>query len=320
MAKDVVIVGVGQLGRRYLEGLLQSTSEMNIWLVDSDPGALGQAQETVFEKKSSLPRRIEFSDSIRDLPQRLDLVISATTANARVSTLRQLIDGRSIGVVLLEKMLSQSLSESQELTELARRCERVWVNYPRRIMSWHSFLGDFVQRNAPVRGSVVGASWGLVTNSLHFIDLFEWWTGARAEEVRIRGRSLRWVESKRPGFLDATGTVDVILGDGSHLTLQSDPAENQPRATQIDLVGQHKNLVISETKGVASGTMVGKPMFGRLELQSHLTGPLVDQIFANGTCSLPTLEDVIGTHDLFIRVLLDDWARNHDAEARLMVT
>lgn len=318
MGTCVVVIGLGQLGRRYLEGVLQATSEVSVWAVDSSEGALERAQDHVSKRGSPVP--VEFLSSFREVPSNVDLVISATTADSRAQTLRQLLGGRLVRYVILEKLLTQSLAESEELMRLSSQVQHVWVNYPRRIMAWHGSLGEYVQRNTPVRASVVGRSWGLITNGLHFIDLFEWWTGSCVQEIQIRGQSLDWSESKRPGFLDAIGTVEVKFLDGSILTLQSNPEESQPHQTCIDVHGGNMALHISESDGLASGSMLEKTMRGRLELQSEMTGPLVDDILKHGACGLPSLQNVLATHNLFIDNLLAEQKKQYGPGTRLPVT
>ena len=318
MGKIVAVVGLGQLGRRYVEGLLQTSSELSVWGVEKDPEAVERAQDLLYR---SVPHvHVEILGSIKEVPMNVDLVISATTADVRVSTVRQILYGRNVRYVLLEKLLTQSLADSLELSHLATQVQRVWVNYPRRIMVWHRLLRNFVRGSTPVRVSVDLGSPGLLTKMLHYIDLVEWWTDSRAREIQIRGQSLEWFESKRPGFFDATGVVDVMFRDTSVLTLHSTPKGSQPSKNRITVDGGGKTLSISEPDGIASGSMLGNAIAGRLELQSELTGPLVDRILEKGTCGLPSLEDVLGTHNLFISKLLAEQDKQYGARGKLMVT
>lgn len=318
MANSVAVVGLGQLGRRYVEGLLQSSTELSVWGVERNPEAIKRTQELVHQPKPHV--HVEFLSSIREVPINVDLVISATTADARLSTVREILDGRNVRFVILEKLLTQTVSDSLELSYLATHVQHVWVNYPRRVMVWHRLLSELLRRNTPLRVSVTIGSPGLLTKMLHYIDLIEWWTDSRAQEIQIRGQSLEWFESKRPGFLDATGVVDVTFSDASLLTLHSNPKGSQSSKNSITVNGANTTLSISEPDGIAFGSMLANPIAGRLELQSELTGPLVEQILGKGTCGLPNLEDVISTHDLFISTLLAEQDKKYGAKGRLMVT
>lgn len=318
MRKSVAVVGLGQLGRRYIEGLVQSSSELSVWGVERNPEAIKRTRDLVRQPKPHV--QVEILSSIRELPMNVDLVISATTADARLSTVREILDGRNVRYVILEKLLTQKVSDSLELSQLATHVQHVWVNYPRRAMVWHRRLSEQLRRNTPLHVSVTIGLPGLLTKMLHYIDLIEWWTDSRAQEIQIREQSLEWFESKRPGFLDATGVVDVTFSDASFLTVHSNPKGSQSSKNRITVKGGGTTLSISEPDGLASGSMLASPIAGRLELQSELTGPLVEQILENGTCGLPKLEDVIDTHDLFIRTLIAEQDRKFGAKGRLMVT
>jgi len=317
MYRNVALVGVGQLGLRYLEGLLQSNIQLRLWAVDITHDVRKRTQQLL--SRASPRFSITHCESTRDLPRNIDLLILATTATGRVSTLSQALEGRNVRFVILEKLLTQSSAETEEMTRLVANVSDVWVNYPRRLMDWHAVLQEYVCRHTPVHGSVIGSSWGLLTNALHFVDLLEWWTGSFAQEIQPH-RDFEWFESKRPGFLEATGTISVKFADGSHLTLKSAPEGRRPSKTQINVHGKDKSLRVSECDGVASGSMLPRPITGSLTFQSRLTGPLVDQIFEDGTCGLPTLEDVIGTHELYITSLLADFRTQLALDGRLRIT
>ena len=317
MGAEIGLVGLGQLGRRYLQGLLQTSCELSVWAVDSNTEALKMARDVV--SVHGIGRTVEFAASVIDLPDDLDIVIGATSADARVATLQQLLEGRDVRSIILEKVLTQSLSESVELMRLASCVRDVWVNYPRRIMQWHSAIRPYVMQSAPVQVSVVGNSWGLMTNGLHFIDLVEWWIGNVAQDIKVP-ESLNWYDSKRPGFMDATGVVEVAFADGSTLTLQSGPEGQERGKSVIRLLSGGNSLTMCERDGLAAGSILPGPLPGKLDLQSEITGPLVDEILRTGTCRLPALREVLATHDLFISSVLAQGAVPGDVHGRLMIT
>ena len=47
-------------------------------------------------------------------------------------------------------------------------------------MSWHVKIKNHLPKNAKIEAIVEGYNWGISCNSIHFIDLFSWWTN---EEV-----------------------------------------------------------------------------------------------------------------------------------------
>lgn len=305
MGATVVVIGLGHLGRRYLQGLLMCRIPLTIWAVDRNSDSLQQAQVLLADSQSQRP--VHFSTSIKDVPSTVDLAICATTADARVTTLRELQTGRNVRYVILEKLVTQSIPESAQLLHITSQMDAVWVNYPRRIMTWHQYIRERVIGGTPIQASVNGATWGLVTNGLHFIDLLEWWSGSSTRQVRVLSDSLHWFESQRPGFYDATGTMVVTYEDGSSLTLHSSLDGPSPGRVEIEVWSNGLRLKLAETDGIATGSMLSSPSFGRLDLQSELSGRLTESILVRGCCGLPTLDDVLPTHNLFLSSLLPAW-------------
>jgi hypothetical protein len=54
---------------------------------------------------------------------------------------------------------------------------------------------------------------------------------------------------------------------------------------------------------------------GRLPYQSEMTTTLVDEINDSGNCQLPTLEESVAIHRLFVDALLEHWQHHIDVAA-----
>jgi hypothetical protein len=81
-------------------------------------------------------------------------------------------------------------------------------------------------------------------------------------------------------------------------------------------VGEHV-WFIDEDKGIAKRSD-GIDLLGRLPYQSEVSALLVETILRSGDCELPTLQESVAIHKVFIRHLLEHWQRNMDQRAALL--
>jgi hypothetical protein len=71
---------------------------------------------------------------------------------------------------------------------------------------------------------------------------------------------------------------------------------------------------VDEVAGRARGSD-GRSENGRLDLQSEMTGRVVQEILSNGTCGLPRLALSVAVHRPFIEALLLHWRRSGHPDA-----
>ena len=128
----VLIVGAGQLGSRYLQGLAVCKSKLRIYVVDLNPKALSVAQER-WANTSHLERDckvVTFHSSIYECPNQADLAIIATTANNRYEVVCSLKKNILIHYWILEKVLTQSSNLLRQLQSQFTDHSMAWVNTP----------------------------------------------------------------------------------------------------------------------------------------------------------------------------------------------
>ena len=63
---------------------------------------------------------------------------------------------------------------------------------------------------------------------------------------------------------------------------------------------------VDEHAGTARSSN-GELLNGRIELQSQMSGRLVDSILQDGTCQLPSLDESAAMHELFLNTMLEQW-------------
>lgn len=303
----ILLIGAGQLGSRYLQGLVALQDPSAIKVVDPSEASLDMARERLAQVQPAAAHALQFSTSMEAAPQALDLALVVTPAHCRARVVEEIAGRHQVKAWILEKVLAQSCEQLDRIEQALANNNRVWVNTPRRLMSWHQVIRAQLLPDGPVplHVQVGGGSWGLACNAIHFIDLVAWWTKAQVQSVSADGLD-GWTDSKRAGFQEVFGRLLVHYRDGSVLELSCLP-DAQPAGIAVET--PQGSWRLEEAAGVATGP-AGQQLQGQLSFQSALTAPLVAQILQDGHCALPTLAQSVTQHRPLLQALLEHWNRS----------
>ncbi len=309
--EKVALVGLGNLGSRHLQGLVHCQRPLEISLLDPSEAAVNVAVERWGEAGGNdSPHRI--ADGTAD---RYDIAIIATTADHRAKAIASLIDNASVAQWLVEKPLAQSLADLDAIEASIQ--QKAWVNLVRRAIPWHQEIAADIRAVAgPKQVVIKGGAWGLAGNALHFSDMVRWWTGSELENVETSGLDGGWHESKRPGYSEVFGTLDLTYADGSTLRLISDP-ELGPHSIRVET--QDGSFRVEEKQGVLTRPE-GTTLDGRMAFQSELTGGVVGAILDQGTCALPTLPEIAALERTLLPAMIAHREAHGGPVGRLDVT
>jgi hypothetical protein len=310
MSYSLLIVGAGQLGSRYLEGLVSSKLNLEITVVDPASESLERARSRWIQQGGQ-----ESSHDIRwlellpsDLNQ-VDVALIVTSSKGRTNLIEKIANAIKVRYWVLEKVLAQSSEELRVIQSVLAGSEGAWVNTPRRMMAWHNSLKESFAGHGPLDVSYSAGLWGLACNSIHFIDLIVWWSRESLVSVDTSGLDHNWQESKRVGYFEITGELVAEFSGGSVLRLQSrEGASSHP--LKIQLAGGAV-WEIDEPAGTAR-SVAGEKRGGQVEFQSQLSGRLVDDILQRGECDLPALEESCAMHAIFLDAMLLHWNRSQN--------
>lgn len=311
---NICVVGAGQLGSRYLQGLTCSGLDLEITVIDPSSSSLQAAKSRWIEAGGErCHHRIIWANDFPPELEKIDLALVATSAKGRADLVKQIASQISVRFWVMEKVLAQSVEELEIISRATAQSDGAWVNTARRMMVWHRSLKKTFENKGPIKASYSADLWGLACNSIHFLDLISWWMGEKLDSIDSDSLDPHWFESKRAGYFEVTGKLVGDFSKGSTLRLEShDRAEIQP--LQIDLA-DGTTWKIDEVNGVACSTN-GDHISGRVELQSQLSGQLVDDILLRGQCDLPSLRESADMHAIFLRAMLKHWTlsqkRNDD--------
>lgn len=204
MSYNIVIIGLGALGKRHLSSILNSRLEMNIYCYDINHHALdGFLYDDQFNNKT-----INMITSIDDIPSKIDFALFAMTSKGRREMFEVLIEKHTVKNVLFEKVLFQTIEDYEYVEKRLKELKiKAWVNCARRQMDCYQNLRSKLKNAGEMQIHISGGEWGLACNAIHFIDLIEFLTNVDNTQVKELDFINNIYESKRSGFKEVYGTI-----------------------------------------------------------------------------------------------------------------
>ena len=317
MLKDIriVLIGAGNIGSRYLQGLAKLNFNAEITVLDISTKSLEISKNMIKDIKNTNSIRYNFINSFNKISGDFEIAIISTTSRNRLGVIKQLNEKSKIKYWILEKVLVQSLKDLRILDNIFLSYKKVWVNHSRRLMNWHKKIRDKIvnEYNNDFEVQIEGSEWGLACNGLHFIDLISWWTNSSIEGINTSGLK-EWLPSKRQGFEEIYGTLKINF-KRSKLTLI---CEQGSESLSIIKIKTNKGFIqINENKGTA---LFGEdyPINGSLDYLSNLVPELISKIIYEGSCTLPNLKHSIDLHEKFIESLAKHRFNNLDLDSQII--
>ncbi|NCI49047.1 Gfo/Idh/MocA family oxidoreductase [Sediminibacterium roseum] len=219
---NIAIIGAGQLGSRHLQGLMKSTLDLNIAVVDPLESSLAVAKQRAGE----IPRgknkiNVNYFTVISELQRTIDFCIVATNSDVRLRVLKEVADRSDVKNMLLEKVLFQDLASydiAQDL--LTEKKIKAWVNSGWRNFPFLKEIRNEVRAPSKMTYVVTGGRWGLACNTIHNMDLLSCLSGIQDFTLDISAIE-KIIPSKRNGFYEMIGTLICRQSNGSVMLLNS---------------------------------------------------------------------------------------------------
>ena len=305
MCKDIkiVLIGAGNIGSRYLQGLAKLNFNAEIIVFDISKKALEIAEDMVKDTKNTYPITYKFINSFNKISGDFDLAIISTTSSKRVEIIKDLKSNYKVDAWILEKVLAQSIEELNEIIHHLDFSSKVWVNTPRRIMPWYKNIKDNLNKSGTVYDvEITGGGWGLACNSIHFIDVFSWINESKVKSV-YSNEIKSWFPSKRNNYFEAIGSIKIIFNNESSLKLFCKEEEEEIKISINTTKGRWN---IYEEQGIAFGPNK-EILKGEIVYQSAMTSHLVEEIITTGKCNLPNISESTTIHIKMIESFLNSW-------------
>ncbi|MDD5298999.1 MAG: hypothetical protein PHD65_00735 [Gallionella sp.] len=302
----ILIAGAGRIGSRYLQGLAKCHIPLKIYVQHSHEEALGRAEQRWNEALGpETHHSVSFHTSLESLPRQLSIAIVTTTAGIRPRVVGEIATLADVRFWVLEKVLAQSELGLDEIMSHIGCSHNAWVNTPRRMIPWHQQIKLQLGFHHPMTLKVEGGLWGMACNTIHFLDLLAWWTGEALQDIYTDRLNTHWFKDKRQDNWEVSGTMEFRFSGGSRVLLTS--KENMDLIS-LEVSNGRRLWRIKEAEGLAMRSD-GIEIPGCVPSQSEMSASLVESILENGCCELPTLEESVALHRVFIRNMLEHWKR-----------
>lgn len=286
--KTIIVTGAGQLGSRHLQALALLSEPARIVVTDPSPASLAVAEERFRQIPGNELHEVTFHRTPGESGvTHADLAVVATAADVRRGVITMLLQEVECRMMILEKVLFQKLDDFAFVGSLFDSYGvSAWVNCPRRLFPTYISIRDIVG-DERVAMSVTGTGWGLGSNGIHFIDLFEYLTGMTVSEWHpLLDKEV--IKSKREGFVEFTGTVFGNAG-GHTLSLTSLPGDKT--GVTVTITTAHDRWTIAESAGTVmhewhEGGWKSSTEKYSMIYQSAMTNLVAGSLFNTGDCGL----------------------------------
>lgn len=304
--KNICIIGAGNIGSRHLQGLKKVKFPLSIEVVDPSIKSLEIARQRYEQVESSVNHKISFLSNLSKVSKKIDLAIIATNSNVRRKVTEQLLTTSSVKYLILEKILFQYPDDYQNTEKLLIKKDcKTWINFSMRTMLFYNDLKGKIK--GPIQMIVSGSQYGLITNAIHFIDYIAFITGNYDFTVDTKGLDKNPIESKRLGFLELNGTLNVYFKDGSTGSFICFKDGDTPFIIEIFSSNYRAISKESERKAWISSSRnhwKWEEVESDIPYQSDMTNKLVEEILGSGTCLLTPYKDASKLHITFLNSLL----------------
>lgn len=298
----VNIDGLGALGQRHLEGVISAAKsrpgEVSVHV--SDP-MMDERECCLLGQK--VADDLDFKGPILPKENYADLVINATNIHGR-------LNGAKINaaVTILEKPIANNEKELSDIQKVVQdKSGKYFVNYSRRMWNiYRQILEKIHSDESLLKISVECNRIGLLSNGLHYIDLFDWMSADFPyNEDSMDIDFYQIFDSKRKGFKEASGKITCSRGNFRFQLEDLFSEEAKPKSVVTIFA---KNIVyrLDELSGVVSlldrdGQIVQESNFKPEDnFQSTLTKQIVTNILDGGEILLPSFDNILSSTKTYI--------------------
>ena len=278
----VCIVGVGNIGMRYVQGITKRFPEAELCLVDN--------HTRLRQLKKLEMANVNLFDSVEKVDGRVDIFVVSTSCEPRLSIYKQCLALRP-RFIILEKYLFKTRQEFDECLSLTR--------VPTFVNQWMYGTGAFdcIFEGEAKSVELIGSGWGLACNAVHWIDVFQRHMNITQAQVGIGTTITEVRPSKREGY-------EEVLGEWIFEDVDSDKTFKLIDRPVDSPVGGLR-IQIDETGYLFDYTAIRRDgeVLSRFPYFSDQIGNIVGQICEKGTCCLPVLETSIRQHLLIEDIL-----------------
>ncbi|MDH4469324.1 MAG: hypothetical protein QE271_14795 [Bacteriovoracaceae bacterium] len=296
--KTVMIIGAGQLGSRHLQGLAKIGMPLNILVIDPDSNSINLSKDRYQEINNSI-HQIEFLNAIPNEMPPIDVAIVACSSHVRFSVVKALLAKTKVRFLVLEKLLFNKREEYDLMEAVLKNTNtKVFVNCSMRMMPIYVYAKEIL-KSSVVKASISGSQFGLVTNSIHYLDYLVYLSNSHEFRLDTSQLDFPSIVSKRAGFKELNGTLKALFDNGSRIEINCYPKGKMPIIVQLE--SDSARIICKESEGRAwisteENGWIWEEIEAKIPFQSQLTTELVNTLLNEGASKLVTFQESSSTH------------------------
>lgn len=308
--RNIIIIGVGALGKRHLSSILNTELELNVYCYDINSHALDNFEwDNKYNNKT-----IKMITSFDEVPGEIDFALFAMTAKGRREMFDELVKHSEVKYILFEKFLFQRIEDYEHVGQRLKELNiKAWVNCARRQMDSYQKLRSELADAKEMIITIAGGEWGLACNAIHELDLISFL--AQSEDLHINSLDLipGIFDSKRSGYKEIYGTIHGTCGKCSSFSINCMKDTTVPDFLSIATdIGQYyivegKRKIISMRK--CKEYNICEEDFA-LPYQSQMTQFVLEDILLRGQSRLASYDESSVLHQKFLEPVLDYFNKN----------
>jgi predicted dehydrogenase len=291
MINSIAVVGVGSIGTRHLQSLLDSIDIYNIFVLDPNTSNIKKFIAGNSELISNSQSILTFSKNLSGIPTEIDLFISATRANDRNDSLINVLKQSKPKALILEKLLSTSLFELDSMYSISKEFE-TFVNLPRRYNAFYREVESRYKFADKIFIRISGNRIGLLSNAIHFIDLISWLFQCQVLEIKMDKVNKLIKSPNRIGTFESNGEIEIEFSKSISLLIIDNEHLDESVIFEMEIEG--KQFFYNETTGSNSFNLNGNFIWTQ-PLQSKLTSKYARDL-GEKNLKLPKISDIYDSH------------------------
>ena len=291
----LLLVGFGSLGIRHLQSLINLDAQIDVL----EPYEFNITENS---KEINNLKKVFFYQDSSDLNRNYDVCIISTSSKPRLKVILELQRKIKWNYLILEKFLFPSIGEYEIFeNEYLYDLKNVNVNCPRRYYEGYQNIKLLNSSKDLIGIDVRGNNWGMSTNGIHFLDLFQYFASEKLSNVSVI--SLEKITSKRDGYDELVGEL-FFKSQSKYIRLLStnDPAEE---SFEIKVKFRDHVYIINEIQNellISTQDRKSIEPFNTI-FQSNLTEVYVNDLVTKGLSSLPTYLESRHDHQIFLEAI-----------------
>lgn len=288
---NVLVIGFGGMGCRHAQSLLNSSEFDEIYILEPNEDVFQKNRVLIGAKEDSSIIRIQ---SLFDIKQRIEFIVIATLADIRFKYFVECLELKP-KYILMEKIIFQSKKEFLSARDLIKGQDiQVFGNLPNRYFTNYKRIKK--ESLDLVSVSITGPAFGLICNSVHYIDLVQYLTG----EIQISHvSSMGWNSSlnkRGADFMEGEGTLTFITKNGVVLEIVAD--SRMYTDVVVEIKTSQKIFRFNENLNRGSEILVDGAV--QAEFSPVFASILTAQAYTDmlkGECLFPSLDELSYSHE-----------------------